>query len=243
MDGTNFQSQIQQALASYAKQVGPGRLWAAFSALTFASNLGLLPTVNATICRAIVRGHERTAAPPPRQLWFHPADLPHIINAYDNTFRVAVLLSFDLLLRAGQLEHIKVADIDHSTQSVWCPPHKSTRFPYLRKPKRHIWDALVKLTRQQQQHERVFPLAGHVYSKMLGDATEQRLGIRLTWHSLRRGGATHRAHLGEPAEQIRRFACWTSERAITHYIFPWSAVPLRCRPTFENAHTAAPPEQ
>ena len=62
---------------------------------------------------------------------------------------------------------------------------------------------------------------------MLGDLTAQAVGVRFTWHSLRRGGATARAHRGESADAIRRFGCWNSEKALTHYIFPWSELPLR----------------
>ena len=128
--------QIELALAK-AKAVGPSRLWCAVSALTFVHKLRLIPEINLSICQAIARGHSASSPTPIRQLWFHPADL-HILSSLGDD-DCAELLSLDLMLLCGQLELLKCGDLDFSTLSVWCPPHKSLRFPYLRQPTADVW--------------------------------------------------------------------------------------------------------
>jgi hypothetical protein len=112
-------------------------------------------------------------------------------------------------------------------------------FPYLRKPKPDVWGKLVKLHSGRQPQDRLFSRKAREYSALLGKATEEALQVRFTWHSLRRGGATTRAHLGQSPDFIRRFGCWVSERALTHYVFPWSDLPLRRWRSFEP-HPPAP---
>jgi hypothetical protein len=228
--------QIELALAEYAKSVGPSRLWTTVSALTFAHKLRLLPEISLTVCQFLARGHSASAETPVRQLWFHPADL-HILSSMDGDFQCAALLSFDLMLRCGQLELLTCGDLDHATRSVWCPPHKSLRFPYLRQPSADVWQRLVRLQAGRPAQARLFKRSAHEYSQMLGSLTEETLQVRLTWHALRRGGATARAHAGQSAEAIRRFGCWSSDRAVSHYIFPWSELQLR----HYHAYEAAPP--
>lgn len=207
--------------------MGPSRIWATVSALGLAHKLHLIPPCDLPLCHAIARGYDSSANPTPRQLWFHPADLP-LLATLDEDFTAAANLSFDLMLRAGQLDRLLCGDLDYSTQSVWCPPHKQIKFPYLRKPSPEVWQMLTNLHRSRPPSEKLFKRTSREYSELLGELTEAKLKVRLTWHALRRGGATTRAHAGQPADAIRRFGSWTSEKAVTHYIFPWSEVPLRC---------------
>ena len=194
--------QIELALAEYAKSVGPSRLWTTVSALSFAHKLRLLPEISLTVCQFLARGHSASAETPVRQLWFHPADL-HTLSSMDDDFQCAALLSFDLMLRCGQLELLTCGDLDHKTRSVWCPPHNSLRFPYLRQPSADVWQGLVRLHTGRPAKAPLFKRSAHAYSQMLGSLTEEALQVRLTWHSLRRGGATARAHAGQSAETIR----------------------------------------
>ena len=82
--------------------------------------------------------------------------------------------------------------------------------------------------RKTPPSEKLFKREPREYSDLLGKVTEAAFGVRITWHSIRSGGATTRAQAGESVEAIRRFGCWGSEKAVTHYIFPWSDVPVRC---------------
>ena len=221
-----LQQQLEDALASYSDCVSPGRIWTAVSALTWANKFHLLPSLDLEIFRAIARGIDAKAPPVVRQLWFHPSDLP-ALSTGDADFETAALLSFDLMLRAGQLDLLRCADLDYPTKSVWCPPHKGVRFPYLRAPQPNIWAKLVALHANRPPDQRLFLRTARQYSAMLGTLTEEAFQTRFTWHTLRRGGATTRAHRGESAESIRRFGCWNSEQAVTHYVFPWCDIPLR----------------
>ena len=221
-----LQQQLEFALAAYSDTVHPGRVWTAVSALCWAQRLHLLPPFDLDVCRAIARGVDASAPPVIGQLWFHPTDL-HVLSTVDPDFDAAAHVSFDLMLRAGQLDLLQCGDLDYCTQSVWCPPHKGVRFPYLRKPSNSTWQKLVAVHANRPSNDRLFLRKSRVYSNLLGDLTEKALGVRLTWHTLRRGGATTRAHRGESAEAIGRFGCWGSEKAVTHYLFPWSDVPLR----------------
>ena len=216
-----FSSAIAHALAEYSTAVLPSRLWTAISALTWAKRLSLLPPFDLLVCQAIGRGVE------------------------------AAHVSFDLMLRSGQLDKLCCGDLDYATCSVWCPPHKNVQFPYLRQPKPAVWSQLVQLHNKRPAGDKLFKRTARQYSQMLGDLTQTALQVRFTWHSLRRGGATTRAHLGQSADAIRRFGCWGSERAITHYIFPWSEAPLRhwradsadTAPTGAASQPAAKPHQ
>ena len=223
---SSFFSAIAHALAEYSTAVLPSRLWTAISALTWAKRLSLLPPFDLLVCQAIGRGVEAAQPPILRQLWFHPTDMP-VLSRIDADFECAAHLSFDLMLRSGQLDRLCCGDLDYATCSVWCPPHKNVQFPYLRQPKPAVWSQLVQLHNKRPAGDKLFKRTARQYSQMLGDLTQTALQVRFTWHSLRRGGATTRAHLGQSADAIRRFGCWGSERAITHYIFPWSEVPLR----------------
>ena len=171
----------------------------------------LLPPLDLEIFRAIACGIDAKAPLVIRQLWFHPSDLP-ALSAGDTDFETAALCC---------------ADLDYPTKSIWCPPHKGVRFPYLRAPQPHIWQKLVALHSNRPSDQRLFLRTARQYSAMLGSLTEKAFQTRFTWHTLRRGGATTRAHRGESAESIRRFGCWNSEQAVTHYVFPWCDIPLR----------------
>ena len=221
-----FSQQVEDALASYSAHVAPGRVWTTVSSLSWAQRLRLIPAFNPEVCRAIARGISTAAPPVIRQLWFHPADLP-ILSTVDLDFEAAAHVSFDLMLRAGQLDRLLCSDLDHSSHSLWYPPHKNIPFPYLRKPSPATWALLLKVHAGRAPTERLFSRASREYSDLLARITEAAYQVRFTWHTLRRGGATTRAHLGESPDAIRRFGCWSSERALTHYLFPWSALPLR----------------
>ena len=221
-----LQQQLEDALASFSDSVSAGRIWTAVSALTWAHKLHLLPQLDLEIFRSIARGIDAKAPPVIRQLWFHPSDLSLLSNL-DADFEAAALLSYDLMLRSGQLDLLQCYDLDFSTKSIWCPPHKGVRFPYLRAPQQHIWEKLVTVHANRSPTQHLFKRKAREYSNILGSLTEKAFQTRFTWHTLRRGGATTRAHRGESAESIRRFGCWGSEKAVTHYVFPWSDLPLR----------------
>ena len=199
--------------------VQSGRVWTSVSALSWARTLRLLPPFDLQVCQAIARGIDARAFVSIRQLWFHPSGV-HILDTVDKDFAAAGHLSFDLMLRASQMELLKCADLEFSTKSVWCPPHKNTSFPYLRQPQPAVWARIRAVHAGRPSSEKLFKRAPREYSELLGKITEAAFGVRLTWHSLRRGGATTRAQAGESAEAIRRFGCWGSEKAVTHYIFP-----------------------
>ena len=222
----DFADSLEAAFASMSSTSSPNRSWSIMAALQLALQLRLIPPFDLGLCKAMARGANAKQSTVDRQLWFHPDDL-HIVDKMDSDFSAAAHCSFDLMLRAGQIEQLLCGDIDLETQSVWCPPHKATPFPYLRKPHPGTLQRLVAIAHGRPPSERLFQRSGRQYSEMLGALTEQELGTRYTWHSLRRGGATTRAHLGHSSEDIRRFGAWTSERALTHYIFPWSSGPLR----------------
>ena len=167
------------ALAAYSDCVNPGRIWTAVSALTWAQRLHLLPPIDLETCRAIARGVDATAAPIIRQLWFHPADL-HVVSTVDADFDAAAHTSFDLMLRCGQLDRMLCSDLDYNTQSIWCPPHKGVRFPYLRKPSLSTWNKLVAVHANRAPSERLFQRNSRQYSSMLGDLTEKTFGVRFT---------------------------------------------------------------
>ena len=199
------------------------------------------------VCSAIARGYDSSATPAPRQQWYHPSDLP-ILSTIDDDFTAPANLSFDLMLRAGRLDLLLCDDLDISTESIWCPPHKQNKFPYLRKPTPEVWKMLERLQSGRPSEEKLFKRTSREYSALLGELTEAKLKTRITWHALRRGGATTRAHAGQSADAIRHFGCWTSEKAVTHYIFPWSDVPLRCwragqAPSPPAASPGGPPAQ
>ena len=122
--------------------MSPGRLWSTLAALDWATRLRLFPTVDLRLSKAITRGVEAASPPRNKQLWFHPLDLP-ILSRVDADFEAAGLLSFDLMLRAGQLERLRVRDLDHSRRGVWCPPHKNVINPYLRNPKPSTWEKIA----------------------------------------------------------------------------------------------------
>ena len=188
-----------------------------------ANKLLIIPPCDMPVCSAIARGYDSSATPAPQ--CYHPNDLP-VLSVIDDDFTTAASLSFYLMLRAGQLDLLLCGDLDISTESIWCPPHKQNKFPYLRKPTPEVWQMLQRLQGGRPQEAKLFKRTSREYSALLGELTEAK--TRITWHALRRGGVTTRAHAGQSADAIRRFGCWTSEKAVAHYIFPWSDVPLRC---------------
>ena len=111
LSSSPLQQQLEFALAAYSDTVHPGGVWTAVSALCWAQRLHLLPRFDRDVCRAIARGVEASAPPAIRQLWFHPADL-HILSSIDADFDAAAHLSFDLMLRAGQLDLLQCGDLD-----------------------------------------------------------------------------------------------------------------------------------
>ena len=114
-------------------------------ALSFISKLCLIPELNLSICKAIAPGHSVSSPNPVFQLWFHFTDLHVITSLACDDVACAALLSFDLMLRCGQLELLRCVDVAFSTCYVWCPHHKSLRFPYLRQPTADVWQRLVHL--------------------------------------------------------------------------------------------------
>ena len=235
----SLQQQLEHALAAYSDAVTAGRLWTAVSALAWAHKLHLLPPLDLTIFKAIASGVQAKAAPVIRQLWYHPSDL-FLLSSVDADFEAAAHISFDLMLRSGQLDLLHCGDLDFSTQSVWCPAHKGVRFPYLRKPSSATWEKLVAIHANRPSTSRLFKRTAREYSNLLGIITEKAFKTRFTWHALRRGGATTRAHQGHSAESIREFGSWGSHKAVTHYVFPWCDLPLRhWRATQSDAPAAA----
>ena len=174
-----FSTQVEDVIASYSEHVAPGRVWTTVSALSWAQRLHLIPTFDPEICRAIARGISSAAPPVIRQLWFHPADLP-ILSTVDPDFEAAAHLSFDLMLRAGQLDRLLCSDLDFSSQSVWCPPHKNVHFPYLRKPKPATWARIVQIHAGRAPTERLCTRVSTEYSDLLTHITEAAYQVHLT---------------------------------------------------------------
>jgi len=194
-DTQSLSSQLVQAIATYSTTVSPTRVWTMLSALSWATRLQLLPPLDLTLARAVAQGNQHSQPTPIRQLWFHPSDLG-ILSNIDLDFETAGNLCFDLMLRGGQLERLTCGNLDYTSQSVWCPPHKNVLFPYLRKPQQHIWTLLCKLHNGRPATQKLFSRTAKEYSDLLAKHTEATLHLRYTWHSLRRGGAIARAHQG-----------------------------------------------
>jgi len=194
-DTQSLSSQLVQAIATYSTTVSPTRVWTMLSALSWATRLQLLPPLDLTLARAVAQGNQHSQPTPIRQLWFHPSDLG-ILSNIDLDFETAGNLCFDFMLRGGQLERLTCGDLDYTSQSVCCPPHKNVLFPYLRKPQQHIWTLLCKLHNGRPATQKLFSRTAKEYSDLLAKHTEATLHLRYTWHSLRRGGAIARAHQG-----------------------------------------------
>lgn len=227
---------MERGFGDYALTVSPSRAWALLAALKLCQQLHLLPPLDLSLCTSAARGKQATAPQPFRQLWFHPADLP-IVDTLDPDFACAAHLCFDLMLRGGQLDAILVKDVDLPNRGLWCPPHKNVPYPYFRQPSPSVWDRLVALATGKPPDAKLFKRTSRTYSQLLADLTERLFSTRFGWHSLRRGGATTRVHNGQSIEDVRRLGCWTSESAITHYVFPWSSLPLR---TWRSSSTYPP---
>ena len=75
---------------------------------------------------------------------------------------------------------------------------------------------------------RLFSRASREHSALLAASPKLRIKYALLGTPfIRCGVVTTRAYLGESQDAIRRFGCWSSEWAFTHYLFHWSAIPLR----------------
>ena len=81
-----------------------------------------------TSTSAVARGVEASAPLIIRQLWFHPADF-HILSSIDTDFDAAAHVSFDLILRAGQLDLLQCGDLDYSTSQCGARPTRECAFP------------------------------------------------------------------------------------------------------------------
>lgn len=73
---------------------------------------------------------------------------------------------------------------------------------------------------------RLFPQSPAALSRWLASATAPLVsGYRLTWHSLRRGGATFLHHQGWSKQDIADYGLWRSLDALKHYVLPWAPAP------------------
>ena len=220
--GLAFLPHIEQYLLHLSDPPRAGSARTVLAALTLVSSTAhTLPPLPRVLWNAVVAISH--LSPAPRRCWFQlpwlSAPLARFSASLSPIYGVA-LLSFIFLLRVSEAAALSADQITDDQLGF-------------RPSKRHAttcWRAATPFVAQWLAHLRQ-PLAHQgpftqtALSRGLHQLNPAAIPRTLTWHSLRRGGATALISLGVPPEQLAIWGRWASPQSARTYYDPTSRCP------------------